>query len=179
MSCYCWREDGVCTMNWYVIKNIGQNCLIQTREKFIWRFVLGRNVFGQPYAMCLAVMYFNKLQSVCEGKLGAWGLKTRFDMLKFWGKKWKASSHREYNLGLLACVTSSELWPPENHQASQSSICTTQGVLNIAHPLCNTCSNMSAAYYPIVSWSVISAIIDAHLFVWTKLEVLWFILLGH
>ena len=34
---------------------------------------LGRNVFGQPYAMCLSVMYFNKIQSVCEGKLGAWG----------------------------------------------------------------------------------------------------------
>ena len=28
-------------------------------------------------------VYFNKLQSVCEGKLGAWGLKTTFDMLKF------------------------------------------------------------------------------------------------
>ena len=38
------------------------------------------------YTMCLAVMYFNKLQSVCEGKVGAWGLKTslttRFDMLE-------------------------------------------------------------------------------------------------
>ena len=34
-----------------------------TREVHL-KVVLGRNVFGQPYAMCLAVMYFNKLQSV-------------------------------------------------------------------------------------------------------------------
>ena len=108
--------------------------------------------------------------------VGAWGLKTRLDMLKFRGKKWKVNSHRECNLRLLACVNTSELWPPENHQASQSSICTTQGVLNIAHPLGSTCSNMAAAYYPTVWWSVISAIIDAHLFKWTKLEVLRFIL---
>ena len=40
-------------------------------------------MFWAPYAMCLAVMYSNELQSVCEGKLGAWGLRTRFDMLKF------------------------------------------------------------------------------------------------
>ena len=100
------------------------------------------------------------------------GFRTRFDMLMLWDKKWKASSHRECNLGLLVCVTSSELWPPENHQASQSSICTTQGVLNIAHSLGSTCSNMAAVYYPIVWWSAISAIIDAHLFDLTKLEVL-------
>ena len=30
-----------------------------------------------------AVKYSIKLQSVCEEKLGAWGLKTRFDMVKF------------------------------------------------------------------------------------------------
>ena len=46
----------------------------------------------------------------------------------------KSQRHREWNIGLLASVTSSELRPPENHQASQSSICTAQGVLNICTP---------------------------------------------
>ena len=108
---------------------------------------------------CILINY-----TVCMwGKAGCMEIENKVWHAEFWGKEWKASSHRECNLGLLACVTSSKLWPPENHQASQSSICTTQGVLNIAHPLGSTCRNMAAAYYPIVWRGVISAIIDVHL----------------
>ena len=42
-------------------------------------YVLGNDV---TCYICVAVMYSDELQSVCEGKLGAWGVETSLDMLK-------------------------------------------------------------------------------------------------
>ena len=59
-----------------------------------------------------------------------------------------AVTPRELNLGLLASTTTSELQPPENHQASQSSMCTAKGQLNSCTPGAGrACGNMAESYY--------------------------------
>ena len=47
---------------------------IKTPDKTSQRFVLGKEVVCY---VCVAVMYFNELQSVCEGMLGAWGVENK------------------------------------------------------------------------------------------------------
>ena len=53
---------------------MGQNHPIQTPYKTSRRFVLGKDVVCY---VCVAVMYADKLQFVCEGMLGAWGVENK------------------------------------------------------------------------------------------------------
>ena len=54
--------------------------VLYKHERSSFEGLLQGGMFSGNRMLCV---YFNKLQSVCEIKLGAWGLKTRFDMLKF------------------------------------------------------------------------------------------------
>ena len=88
-----------------------------------YRLNLLKDVFRQPYAMhvlylpCTQLSLMHKCLVHSEGKIQK-----------------PAVTPRELNLGLLASTTSSELQPPENHQASQSSMSTAKGQLNSCTP---------------------------------------------
>ena len=53
---------------------MGQNHPTQTPDKTSQRFVLDKDVICY---VCVAVMYSDELQSVCEGKLSAWRVENK------------------------------------------------------------------------------------------------------
>ena len=100
-----WRR--IYSVDWCVIKHMGQNHPIQTPDKTSQKFVLGKDVL---YAMFLWLLCILMNYSLNVRK--CWvhgGLGTSLDMLMLWGKKCKPSSLGEWNLEFLSCATTSEL----------------------------------------------------------------------
>ena len=79
------------------------------------RLILGKDVFRQPYALHVLYLPCTQLSLTECRKM----LQGEIQNL--------AVTPRELSLGVLASTTTSELQPPEKHQASQSSMCTAKG----------------------------------------------------